>query len=198
MNQAACGIDRILRPVFGRGGVAARCEAQPPGSGRRVRPGRQARIRRGGPRWPGRFRTGVPGMVHRVCRPPSPLFSQVFILKGVKVLCFHTLSQVLILKGLTLHRNCAVRANLSAEKFEARDPPTTQTREFASESGRYEKQKKRRAQKTAAAELQGALLNKKSIDDSPRILQAKNSMRWASNIVIGVRNGRGRIRAGKF
>ena len=29
--------------------------------------------------------------------PPSPLFSQVLILKGVKVLCFHTLLQVLIL-----------------------------------------------------------------------------------------------------
>jgi hypothetical protein len=33
--------------------------------------------------------------------PPSPLFSQVFILNGVKVLCFDTLLQVFILKGLT-------------------------------------------------------------------------------------------------
>jgi hypothetical protein len=31
---------------------------------------------------------------------PLPLFSQVFILKGVKVLCFDTLLQVLILKGV--------------------------------------------------------------------------------------------------
>jgi hypothetical protein len=32
---------------------------------------------------------------------PLPLgFSQVFILKGVKVICFETLIQVLILKGL--------------------------------------------------------------------------------------------------
>jgi hypothetical protein len=34
--------------------------------------------------------------------PPSPLFSQVFILKGVKVLCFDTLLQVLILKVVRL------------------------------------------------------------------------------------------------
>src|SRR5712672_1799230 len=32
---------------------------------------------------------------------PSPCFSQVFILKGVKVLCFDTLLQVFILKVLT-------------------------------------------------------------------------------------------------
>ncbi len=32
----------------------------------------------------------------RVC--PPPVFAQVFILKGVKVLCFDTLSQVFILK----------------------------------------------------------------------------------------------------
>src|SRR5882757_4562103 len=31
---------------------------------------------------------------------PSPYFSQVFILKGVKVLCFDTLLQVFILKVL--------------------------------------------------------------------------------------------------
>src|SRR5882762_2053338 len=35
------------------------------------------------------------------------MFSQVFILKVVKVLCFDTLLQVFILKGLTLHKNCA-------------------------------------------------------------------------------------------
>jgi hypothetical protein len=35
------------------------------------------------------------------CYPPPPGFSQVFILKEVKVLCFDTLLQVLILKGLT-------------------------------------------------------------------------------------------------
>src|SRR5229473_2911971 len=33
--------------------------------------------------------------------PPSPCFSQVLILKVVKVLCFDTLLQVFILKGLT-------------------------------------------------------------------------------------------------
>ena len=31
----------------------------------------------------------------------------MFILKGVKVLSFDTLLEVLILKGLTLHQNCA-------------------------------------------------------------------------------------------
>ena len=31
----------------------------------------------------------------------------MFILKGVEVLCFDTLLQVFILKGLTLHQNCA-------------------------------------------------------------------------------------------
>jgi hypothetical protein len=31
---------------------------------------------------------------------PLPVFSQVFILKGVKVICFDTLLQVLILHGL--------------------------------------------------------------------------------------------------
>ena len=34
--------------------------------------------------------------------PPLPLFSQVFILKGVKVICFDTLLQVLILRHLDL------------------------------------------------------------------------------------------------
>jgi hypothetical protein len=32
--------------------------------------------------------------------PPPPVFSQVFILKEVKVVCFDTLLQVFILKGL--------------------------------------------------------------------------------------------------
>src|SRR6266850_3116441 len=39
--------------------------------------------------------------------PPSPnppVFHQVFILKAVIVVCFDTLLQVLILKGLTLHK----------------------------------------------------------------------------------------------
>src|SRR6266446_7004227 len=31
----------------------------------------------------------------------------MFILKGVKVICFDTLLQVLNLKGFTLHQNCA-------------------------------------------------------------------------------------------
>src|SRR5258708_2370275 len=36
---------------------------------------------------------------------PSPYFSQVFILKVVKVLCFDTLLQVFILKGVTGKHN---------------------------------------------------------------------------------------------
>jgi len=40
-----------------------------------------------------------PNNVALVSPPPSPCFSQVLILKGVKVLCFDTLLQVLILKG---------------------------------------------------------------------------------------------------
>jgi hypothetical protein len=39
--------------------------------------------------------------------PPPPGFSQVFILKGLKVVCFDTLLQVLILKTLTFEKNCA-------------------------------------------------------------------------------------------
>src|SRR6266853_2826062 len=38
-------------------------------------------------------------------RYPLPCFSQVFILKVVKVLCFDTLLQVFILKGLTGKHN---------------------------------------------------------------------------------------------
>jgi hypothetical protein len=37
---------------------------------------------------------------------PPPVFSQVLILKVVKVVCFDTLLQVLILKTLTLKKNC--------------------------------------------------------------------------------------------
>src|SRR5229473_6518336 len=41
-------------------------------------------------------------------RPPCPpVFSQVLILNVDKVVCFDTLLQVLILKGLILHQNCA-------------------------------------------------------------------------------------------
>src|SRR5712671_3863586 len=36
---------------------------------------------------------------------PPPVFSQVFILNGVKVVCFDILLQVLILKGLTGKHN---------------------------------------------------------------------------------------------
>src|SRR6266478_2676686 len=39
--------------------------------------------------------------------PTRPVFHQVFILKAVKVVCFDTLLEVLILKRLTLHKNCA-------------------------------------------------------------------------------------------
>src|SRR5882762_7355189 len=42
-----------------------------------------------------------------VRRAPSPLFAQVFILKRLKVVCFHTLLQVLILNLLTRRkRSC--------------------------------------------------------------------------------------------
>jgi hypothetical protein len=42
------------------------------------------------------------------CPPPRPaVFHQVFILKVVKVVCFDTLLEVLILKGFALHQNCA-------------------------------------------------------------------------------------------
>jgi hypothetical protein len=42
--------------------------------------------------------------------PPHPaVFHQVFILKEVKVVCFDTLLEVLILKGFTFHQNCAER-----------------------------------------------------------------------------------------
>ena len=37
----------------------------------------------------------------------------MFILKVVKVLCFDTLLQVFILKGLTLHKNCAMENTLA-------------------------------------------------------------------------------------
>jgi hypothetical protein len=43
---------------------------------------------------------------------PHPRVShQVLILKGVKVVSFDTLLQVLILKGLKLHQNCAKYAS---------------------------------------------------------------------------------------
>ena len=39
--------------------------------------------------------------------PPSPCFSYVLILKEVKVVCFDTFLEVLILNELILHQNCA-------------------------------------------------------------------------------------------
>ncbi len=48
-----------------------------------------------------RARYSTSGQAGSSVHPPSPLFSQVFILKAVKVLCFDTLLQVFILKGLT-------------------------------------------------------------------------------------------------
>jgi hypothetical protein len=41
---------------------------------------------------------------HAIGDTPSPGFLQVLILKRVKVFCFDTLLQVLILKGLTLEQ----------------------------------------------------------------------------------------------
>jgi hypothetical protein len=40
---------------------------------------------------------------------PSPCFPKVFILKGVKVLCFDTLLEVLILKGVKRRAEWAAR-----------------------------------------------------------------------------------------
>jgi hypothetical protein len=46
--------------------------------------------------------------------PPPPGFSQVLILKAVKVLCFDTLLQVLILKVVSQGpMRCRLEANLS-------------------------------------------------------------------------------------
>src|SRR6267142_2377810 len=42
--------------------------------------------------------------------PPPPYFSQVFILKGVKVLCFDTLLQVFILKVVSLSHRLTLSA----------------------------------------------------------------------------------------
>src|SRR5260370_17985551 len=39
--------------------------------------------------------------------PLPPIFHQVLILKEDKVVCFDTLLEVLILKGVALHQNCA-------------------------------------------------------------------------------------------
>jgi hypothetical protein len=39
-------------------------------------------------------------------RYPSPCFLKVFILKGVKVVCFDTVLEVLILKGVKSGRIC--------------------------------------------------------------------------------------------
>jgi hypothetical protein len=39
--------------------------------------------------------------------PPLPLFSQVFILKGIKVICFDTLLQVFILKVVSQDVECS-------------------------------------------------------------------------------------------
>jgi hypothetical protein len=43
---------------------------------------------------------------HSAPLPHPAVFHQVFILKVVKVVCFDTLLQVLILKGFALHQNC--------------------------------------------------------------------------------------------
>ena len=47
----------------------------------------------------------VPGLYRLTITSPSPCFSQVFILNVVKVLCFDTLLQVLILKVVTASQN---------------------------------------------------------------------------------------------
>src|SRR5216684_8631077 len=62
-----------------------------------------------GPFCQGCARSVPPGVV-----PPSPLFSQVLILKVVKVLCFDTLLQVLILKVVSQGpMRCRLEASLS-------------------------------------------------------------------------------------
>ena len=52
--------------------------------------------------------------------PPPPGFSQVFILKELKVVCFHTLLQVLILKELTSHQNGANEVCLARARKQLR------------------------------------------------------------------------------
>src|SRR5216683_6646715 len=56
---------------------------------------------------PGPFCQGCARSVPPSVPPPSPLFPEVLILKEVKVVCFDTLLQVLILKELISRRNCA-------------------------------------------------------------------------------------------
>src|SRR6266852_754726 len=56
----------------------------------------------------------------QAARPPSPLFSQVLILKVVKVLCFDTLLQVLILRDLRVHQKCASSDRFSGSRCRKR------------------------------------------------------------------------------
>jgi hypothetical protein len=50
--------------------------------------------------------------LHFGLRPPSPGFAELFILKGLKVICFHTLLQVFILKVLLVSDFAAFSACL--------------------------------------------------------------------------------------
>ena len=65
------------------------------------------------------FVRDVPGLYPATGLPLPPGFSQVFILKGLKVLCFDTLLQVFILKVLTAARNFAhnLRQNYMSNAF---------------------------------------------------------------------------------
>src|SRR6266849_10331576 len=72
---------------------------------------------------PGPFCQGCARSVPGCWVPPSPLFSQVLILKAVKVLCFDTLLQVLILNGLLAWRFASLDLylkNLDRETVTAR------------------------------------------------------------------------------
>src|SRR5713226_3855850 len=91
--------------------------------------------------------------------PPSPLFSQVFILKGVKVLCFDTLLQVLILKGLTpAPKPCNPGLLSHRSPRHSRLVAETKTRQAPQGVGRR---------------FQDAVLNKGSIDDSSEYCKLK-------------------------
>ena len=72
---------------------------------------------------------------------PSPGFSQVFILKGVKVLCFDTLLQVFILKVLTGHFIWPIAEPVRPPSKQNLLPTQRKIEEPASESGLYKNKK---------------------------------------------------------
>ena len=71
-----------------------------------------------------RVHGGIPGNAGRAPHPLPPVFSQVLIIKGVKVICFDTLLQVLILKVVTemAFASRAPRPGFPVDSFKV--PPT--------------------------------------------------------------------------